>query len=190
VNLNLENAQISLDLDGHMTLSFAVCPESVRALRTGFDALKGIKLSVALKKWYKKRSIDSNAYAWLLIGKLSEVLKITPVEVYRQAIKDIGGNYVTVPISNEAKDTWIKNWRSHGIGWVCEELGESKIDGYTNIISYYGSSTYDSAQMARLISLIVDECKTQGIETMTPQELKALCDRWGNAQKDKSTPNP
>ena len=32
--------------------------------------------------------------------------------------------------------------------------------------------------MARLIDLIVYECKLQGIETLTPQELDAMKDRW------------
>lgn len=46
------------------------------------------------------------------------------------------------------------------------------------MILYYGSSTYDMAQMSRLINLIVEDCKAQGIETMTPYELDALIGRW------------
>ena len=179
MNLNLENAQISLDLDGHMSITFDVCPESARTLRNGFDALKDIKLSVTLKKWYKRRSLDANAYLWTLLHKLAEKLNIPATEIYRQNIKEIGGNSEITPIRNDAAETWIRNWQQNGIGWVCENLGESKIEGYTNIINYYGSSVYTTAQMSRLISLIVDECKTHDIETMTPAELKALCDRWG-----------
>ena len=50
----------------------------------------------------------------------------------------------------------------------------SKIDGCTNVILYYGSSTYDTAQMHRLIELIVQECKEQDIETLTPEGLERL----------------
>ena len=42
-----------------------------------------------------------------------------------------------------------------------------------------GSSDYDTAQMSRLIEIIIQECKAQGIETMTPRELDALVSRWG-----------
>ena len=43
---------------------------------------------------------------------------------------------------------------------------------------YYGSSTYDSAQMSRLIDLVVQECQAQGIETKTPEELALLKEDW------------
>ena len=41
-----------------------------------------------------------------------------------------------------------------------------------------GSSTYDTAQMSRLIDLAVQDCKALDIETATPQELSLLLDRW------------
>lgn len=50
----------------------------------------------------------------------------------------------------------------------------SKIEGCTNVILYDGSSTYDTAQMSRFVNMVVDECKIQGIETMTPEELCKL----------------
>lgn len=45
---------------------------------------------------------------------------------------------------------------------------------------YYGSSTYDTAQMSRLINIIVEECKAQGIETRTPDEISKLVSLWGD----------
>jgi hypothetical protein len=50
----------------------------------------------------------------------------------------------------------------------------SKINGCTNVILYYGSSTYNTAQMSLLIDHLVQDAKALGIETMTPQELEAL----------------
>ena len=133
-----------------------------------------------LKEHRKKRSLDANAYAWTLLGKLANKVGLPKEDVYRELIKDVGNNYEILPIRNDAVDKWIANWQSKGIGWVCDILGESKLDGYTNVITYYGSSTYDSSQMSRLISLICDECKTQGIETMTPAELAMLMDGWSS----------
>lgn len=54
--------------------------------------------------------------------------------------------------------------------------------GYNNIRSYISSSDYDTEQMSRLIDMVVQDCKAEGIETMTPQELDALKSRWGEAQ--------
>ena len=64
------------------------------------------------------------------------------------------------------------------MGWLADTT-PSKIKGCTNVILYYGSSTYDTAQMSRLINLIVDECKEAGIETVPPQRLQAMMDEWG-----------
>ena len=134
----------------------------------------------AIKEKTKKRSLDANAYAWVLLGKLANKIGIPKEEVYRNYIKDVGDNYEIIPIKKAAVDRWIENWQSKGIGWVCEILGDSKLDGYVNVISYYGSSTYDTKQMSALVNLIVEDCKAQGIETMTPAELSALLDNWRN----------
>ena len=133
---------------------------------------------LTIDKPKKEKSNEANAYYWTLIGKLSAKINIPPQEIYRTHIKDVGGNYEVVPIRDDAVETWQKNWRKKGLGWVCESLGESKLRGYTNMICFYGSSTYDSRQMSRLINLCVDDCKEQGINTMTPGELASLMENY------------
>lgn len=143
------------------------------------DDMKDGKVYEAdLNEHRQKRSLDANSYAWVLLGKLANKVGLPKEDVYREFVKDVGNNYEILPIRNDAVDKWISNWQGKGIGWICEILGESKLDGYTNVITYYGSSTYDSSQMSKLINLIVDECKQQGIETMTPAELAMLMDGW------------
>ena len=53
------------------------------------------------------------------------------------------------------------------------------------MMSYIGSSDYDTAQMSRLIDLIVQDCKAQGIETLTPDKLDAMKVKWGEAYGDR-----
>ena len=137
-----------------------------------------------LKVHREKRKLDSNSYFWLLAGKLASKIHIPVQTIYRQYIKDIGDNFEIIPVREDAKKRWIKNWISRGIGWVCEDLGTSKLPGYTNIICYYGSSVYDTCQMSRLIQLVVDDCKDQDIEVATPDELAKMEAEY--AQADKS----
>lgn len=125
----------------------------------------------------KKRSLNANSYCWVLLQKMADVLNSTKEEIYKNAIKD-KGSFEILPIKNEAVNTFINAWQEHGIGWVCEVMGESKLDGYTNVIAYYGSSTYDTTQMAHFIDYIVEEAKRLNIETMTPKELELLKDEW------------
>lgn len=131
-----------------------------------------------LKVHREKRSLDANAYAWVLMGRLSAKLNIPTAEVYRQYIREIGDNFEIVPIRDDAKGTWIKNWQSRGIGWICDDLGHGKIDGYNNIVCYFGSSAYDTKQMSCLIELIVQDCKAQGIETLPTDKLDAMKLDW------------
>lgn len=134
------------------------------------------KLSVEAKKYRKKRSLDANAYCWVLINKLAEKLNLKPIEVYRKAIYEIGVREI-IPVKNEAVARYKEVWQNNGLGWLCETV-PSKLNGYTNVIAWYGSSVYDSKEMSRLVDSIVDECKLQNIETMTPAELKRLKEAW------------
>lgn len=140
------------------------------------EQLNGLKLNIELSRWYKKRSLDANNYAWTLLGRLQEVLNIPKEEIYRSMIKDIG-DYEVIPIKNEAVDKFQRAWRKNGLGWITDTT-KSKLEGYTNVIAYYGSSSYDTKSMARLIDLIIQECKEQGIETMPEDELNSLIGMW------------
>ena len=45
---------------------------------------------------------------------------------------------------------------------------------------YEGSSKYDTAEMARFIDGIVQECEELGIETESPDELVRMKREWGS----------
>lgn len=137
-------------------------------------------LNCTLKLFRNKRSLDANAYFWVLCGKLAAKTRQNKSDIYKALIKEIGNNFEIVPIRNDALETWCKNWEHRGEGWQCNIIGESKLEGYTNVCCYYGSSTYDIEQMSALIDSIVFDCKEQGIETMTPRELAMLKEEWGN----------
>ena len=144
-----------------------------------FLATKKEKKYVAdIKEWRERRSLDANAYLWVLVGKLSGKLGLPPEEIYRAAIRDVGDNYEVMPVRNDALERWKVIWQNNGLGWLCEEIGPSKLDGYTNVRNFYGSSVYDKEQFGRLINNIVQDCKAQGVETLPPAELERLMDEW------------
>jgi hypothetical protein len=130
-----------------------------------------------VKKAKKRRSLDSNAYAWVLLDKLSERLNISKEELYREYIRNIGGVSETVCVKENAVDKLREAWQGRGLGWQTETF-PSKIEGCTNVILYYGSSTYDSSQMKRLLDLIRQDCAEQGIEYATPDEIARMMSLW------------
>ena len=85
-----------------------------------------------------------------------------------------------IPIRQDVIDRWQQIWESKGIGWVCDDLGECRnIKGYHNIKCFYGTSVYNTEEMSRIIDEVVHECKEQGIETATPEEIERLKQQWG-----------
>lgn len=151
-----------------------------------FDELRNAdKLSIMVDKFREKRSTEANSYFWVLCGKLAAELGQRKLDIYRSLIRDIGNNFVILPLRNDAVDQFIENWQRDErgrkrLGWICDIVGESKIEGYTNVCAYYGSSSYDSKQMNALIQNVVDACQEHGISTKTPQEIARLIDLWRN----------
>lgn len=143
------------------------------------DEFNDKTLSIEIKPYRAKRSLDANAYFFVLADKLAAKLGTNKEEVYRNAVRDIGGVSEIVCVKNEAVERLCEGWSKNGIAWQTETF-PSKIDGCTNVILYYGSSTYTTEQMSRLIENIVQDCKAVGIETRTPNEIANLLSMWGN----------
>ena len=183
IEFQFTDIKLSVDENGSTNIILQVDSENSRYVKAQIKPLQEVlaknkKLTATLKK--QRRSLDANAYFWVLCGKLSAKINVPPEIIYKEYIKDIGDNYVIYPTKNEAIEKWINVWGSRGKGWICETLGECKTEGYTNVLSYFGSSVYDSSQMWRLINLVIDDCKNNDIETMTPEQLNRLMGGWDN----------
>ena len=155
-----------------------LCIKESQSAKACVDDLYGKDISVKISQYRERRSNDANAYCWVLIGKLAEKLNIPKEEIYQDAIKQIGGNYEVVCVLNDAVDKLCRGWKKNGIGWATDTM-KSKIEGCTNVLLYYGSSTYDTAQMQRLISIVQEACVEQGISTKTPDEISNMLSLWG-----------
>lgn len=125
----------------------------------------------------EKRSNEANAYCWVLTDKIAAATGVAKTEVYRAAIREVGGNSDVVRAKIEAADAFCAGWSGRGLGWMTDVL-PSKEPGYVNIIVYYGSSTYDTGQMSRLIDNLVQDAKSLGIETLSPEKLEGMMEAW------------
>lgn len=179
-------ARWSIDGDGTWLSLLIDPPDAKRARELAASADGPQRLEI--KPWRERRSLDANAYFWVLCGKLAEKTGIGATEIYRSLIPEIGGNSETVCITQQGADRLCEGWEHNGKGWITERI-PSKLPGCVNVILYYGSSAYDTAQMSRLIGLVVQECRQQGIETLTPAELAALMEGW-DAKTNKGAGDP
>lgn len=145
----------------------------------GKDALSSLEkykdkeVSVEIKKPSQKRSLDSNAYFWVLNEKIAQAVGTDKDSVYIDMLGKYG-KFTHIIVKPEAVGRMTREWRASKI------LGEVLVNGNVGvqIQCYYGSSTYDQAEMCRLIEGVVNECHDLGIDTMTPDEIAEMNSRW------------
>ena len=154
------------------------------------NALKGVDLKVTAVKWKQKRSLDANAYYWVLLTKVAEALHITKTEAHNQMLADYGqldmeaGRVITVMLND------VIDWRrvdSIHLRPTAQVVENSKGTLFRCYFVVRGSHTYNTAEMSRLIDGIVSEAKEMGIETVPPDELERMLELWGQRKKESQS---
>ena len=135
-----------------------------------------------LSKVKKKRSLDANAYCWVLINKIAEKVHEPPVDVYRRCIRDLGCKTVVVCAQEDDVEEEIQTFLAGHIGRMVD-LGDSKIPGCVVLHKRYGSSSYDVDQMRSFIDNIIQECIALDIEFKPQEEIEVLLKRWGEYEE-------
>ena len=96
--------EMSVNSDGTQNITVTVQAD----FREMFDELYPHEIDVEIKKHSKRRSMDSNNLAWLLIDKIAEHEHKPKSEVYQEVIKEIGGVSDVICVKNEAVETLRK----------------------------------------------------------------------------------
>lgn len=138
------------------------------------------KLTIELKKWRQKRSLDANSYCWVLCDKIAKELCkdgtiVTKEDVYKDAILQIG-SFEPFIVQEKTYSKFKRIWEKQGLGFLVQEV--SKKDKCIKVNCYYGSSTYNTKEMSLLIESIVELAKTLNIETKPQSEIDSLLKEW------------
>lgn len=150
-----------------------------------FDDLIETPVKVEIKKASKTRSLSANAYAWVLIDKISEKTGINQTDVYRTAIREIGGVSTLLGMKDDAIPVFTENWQRGHLGRQVEIIPGSSKPGWSNVRVFYGSSEFDSAQMARLIDSLIQDAESLGIGTYPEETVREMVTKWGKASSKK-----
>lgn len=138
------------------------------------EAISDKLLTITAKIFRNRRSKDANAYAWVLMQKIAEVLHTDKWSVYLSMLERYGV-FTHIIVRPHVVDRVIEEWRT------VKNLGKVTVADQTGIQlqCYFGSSTYDTREMAVFINGIVSECHEIGIETASPEELERMKREWG-----------
>lgn len=155
-----------------------------------YEELKGYdKLSLEIKPYKRRRSLDANAYYWVLLTKLSKILGTSNAELHNTILSKYGfweivdGRTIKVvlPDTDEANKKVMESKIYHLRPTSDVRMGK---DGmvYRTYTMLRGSSTYDTAEMSRLIDGLVCDCRDAGIEDSeiaSPVERRILKEKYG-----------
>lgn len=135
-----------------------------------FDQDKNKKFEV--KEYHKKRSLNANAYAWALIGKIADVLRNSKDEIYLEMLKKYGQSEIVSVLSDINVTGYFKYF---------EEIATVKLQGknFTHYKVFKGTSEYNTAEMAVFIDGVISEADELGIDTLPPDEVKKIKSLWG-----------
>ena len=180
MKIEVTSAKWSIDSAGAWVSFLAHSPADARAVCEIVD--DGKEYTVDVKRFRQKRSKNANDLLWELCTQLSKELAKDKIikskeEIYREHIK-IAGKCDFVACVNRAVDDLITGWQHRGIGWFAEKVDDCKIDGCTKVCLYYGSSTYDTAEMSRLLDSVIQDCEAQGIQVLTPADVSLIKEEW------------
>lgn len=132
------------------------------------------KLNIKAVKHRERRSLDANAYMWVLLQKMAEVIHEDKWNIYLEMLGKYGV-FTHIIVKPNVVEKVKEEWRT------VKELGEVCVNGTTGIQlqCYFGSSTYNTKEMSVLIDGVVSEAKEMGIETLPVEELQRLKKMWG-----------
>ena len=146
-----------------------------------YDKLKDSKLSIKAVKFRKKRSLDANAYLWVILSKLAEVHKTSKDEMYEEMLQkypiyyqDEDGNYILVTLKADIDTSKLEgHWQYY----------KSSEDGkFKSYLMIKGTSLFNTSEMSHFIEMVVQEAKGEGIETLPPEELERMKSQWNNGK--------
>lgn len=139
------------------------------------DKIKDKILRLVVKQYREKRSLDSNAYAWVLMQKIAEAVQSDKWSVYLEMLAKYSRAFTHVIVKPDVVPRFEAEWRT------VRNLGEITVNGQTGIQLqlYFGSSTFDTKEMSVFIDGLIEECRQLEIETLPPNEIERMKREWG-----------
>ena len=129
-----------------------------------------------IKEYKQKRSLNANAYMWVLINEIANKVHLSKEEVYLNMLKSYGQSTIVSLLSSIDYNGFFKYY---------EVIGSSVLNNkeFTHIKVFKGSSEYNTLEMSILIDGVVHECTNLGIATINDEEIERLKGSWKNEKR-------
>ena len=137
--------------------------------------LQDVYADIEVKAHKEHRSLDANKMLWACLGDIASKTGRSPWEEYLDALKKYG-KFSYIICHKSAVEAMKKQWRES------EEVGDYTFpDGTvgTQMICFYGSSTYNSTEFSRLISGVIEDMKDLGLPIPPSSDMRRMLEKLG-----------
>lgn len=137
------------------------------------ERMQDADLRVKVVRYRKKRSLSANALFWHCVGKIAEAAKLDKWDVYLYMLRHYG-KFTYIVCKPNMVDAIKQQWRE------CEEWNSVNINGKpaVQMLCYFGSSSYSTKEMARLIDGAIQEMMEMGLDLPMTQDVQVALEQW------------
>lgn len=160
---------------GNLRITFELDAKSAE-----LDALLDKELRLKAAEWRNKRSLNANAYFYVLISKIAQAARISNTEAHNMAIAKYGqAEGMTIIMRDDIEWTKLDQLHLRPTPRI-KVLDDGKL--YRVYLVMRGSHTYDTKEMARLIDGTIEDAKDLGIDTLTPDQIEEMKSKWQGSE--------
>lgn len=142
---------------GNLEITFAISDYNSKA---NTEELEKELYSLEIKKPRSKRSLNQNAYLWSLIHELALKMDEDDLDVYIKLLNESKAKYEVLKVLSEAENDLKKCFR------VVKLIKYDVNKDYAYFQCYYGSSTFTTDEMNKLIDTAISWCNELNIPTL------------------------
>jgi hypothetical protein len=141
----------------------------IQASPEDLEKYKNKDLDISFVQHRARRSLDANACLWACLRDIAKAINQDNWSVYLLMLERYG-KFTHILVKPEVVEAVRLQWRETKI------VGETKVDGkpMVQMLCFFGSSTYDSAEFSRLLNGVISEMQDMHLEVPTSAEMKAI----------------
>ena len=157
-------------ISGSFRITFET-PEDIAEEFTYLSQQKQVRVKAT--RYTRDRSLDANKMLWACLGDMAKVLHTDKWSLYLKMLKRYG-KFTYIVVKPSAVDAMKKQWReSEIVGTV--QVGDQKA---IQMLCYFGSSTYDTAEFSTLLDGVISEMREMGITPPPSEDIKHSLELW------------
>lgn len=141
----------------------------IQASPEDLEKYKNKDLDISFVQHRARRSLDANACLWACLGDIAKAINQDNWSVYLLMLERYG-KFTHILVKPEVVEAVRLQWRETKI------VGETQVDGkpMVQMLCFFGSSTYDSAEFSRLLNGVFSEMQDMHLEVPASAEMKAI----------------